>query len=292
MGSHGPAFAGNWRYPEEERSLGLRMLHSGRLGSEPGGRPKGPMCDAGWAFDIAAGIMAICKSCCRPARTWSMAETADAATPRLYGSNLRNSSLRRTGKSTRALWITNRRRLNTRIETHVALPVGLAEFGPADGVPWTLNGQSDPASDRRCGVGTLATRRRSALPPNGHIGGMVPKAGSTRRPYDYIWSFGTHRTAHSVAGHFGHGHRFRLLTEPIAMGLKRPSTCSALASSAGIEIAGGGPRSLYPVRFANGGYRETGEWVGSIRGLLEAVATLPSHAQGLGPRQAVLEALP
>ncbi len=42
----------------------------------------------------------------------------------------------------------------------------------------------------------------------------------------------------------------------------------------------------------NGWHRETGDFVGTIRALLEAGATLPEHAEELEPSEAVLEVLP
>jgi ankyrin repeat protein len=42
----------------------------------------------------------------------------------------------------------------------------------------------------------------------------------------------------------------------------------------------------------NGWHRDTGDYVGTIRALLEAGATLPPHAEELEPSEAVLEALP
>jgi hypothetical protein len=42
----------------------------------------------------------------------------------------------------------------------------------------------------------------------------------------------------------------------------------------------------------NGWHRETGDFVGTIRALLEAGATLPPHAEELEPSEAVLEVLP
>jgi hypothetical protein len=42
----------------------------------------------------------------------------------------------------------------------------------------------------------------------------------------------------------------------------------------------------------NGWHRDTGDYVGTIRALLEAGATLPPHAEDLEPSEAVLEVLP
>jgi hypothetical protein len=42
----------------------------------------------------------------------------------------------------------------------------------------------------------------------------------------------------------------------------------------------------------NGWHRETGDFVGTIRALLEAGATVPAHAEDLEPSEAVLEVLP
>jgi hypothetical protein len=42
----------------------------------------------------------------------------------------------------------------------------------------------------------------------------------------------------------------------------------------------------------NGWHRDTGDFVGTIRALLEAGATLPPHAEDLEPSEAVLEVLP
>jgi hypothetical protein len=42
----------------------------------------------------------------------------------------------------------------------------------------------------------------------------------------------------------------------------------------------------------NGWHRDTGDFVGTIRALLEAGATLPPHAEELEPSEAVLEVLP
>ena len=42
----------------------------------------------------------------------------------------------------------------------------------------------------------------------------------------------------------------------------------------------------------NGWHRDTGDFVGTIRALLEAGATLPPHAEKLEPSDAVLEVLP
>jgi hypothetical protein len=42
----------------------------------------------------------------------------------------------------------------------------------------------------------------------------------------------------------------------------------------------------------NGWHRDTGDYVGTVRALLEAGAILPPHAAELEPSDAVLEALP
>jgi len=43
---------------------------------------------------------------------------------------------------------------------------------------------------------------------------------------------------------------------------------------------------------ANGGHRDTGDFVATIRALIEAGATIPPHAAHLEPSEAVLELLP
>jgi ankyrin repeat protein len=195
-----------------------------------------------------------------------------------------------------------------------------------------------------------------------------PEAGGTI----YIWTLGSHRTAHSVARDFGHEDIFQLLMERTPEELKLALACELGDEAAFREFLSKHPDAAttlseadkkklpnaaqtnnteavrlmleagWPVdtpgeagatalhwagfhgnaemarqilRFhptlelksreytgtalswavygsGNGWHRETGDYVGTIRALLEAGATLPPHAADLEPSDAVLEVLP
>ncbi|HEV3149310.1 MAG TPA: ankyrin repeat domain-containing protein [Acidobacteriaceae bacterium] len=195
-----------------------------------------------------------------------------------------------------------------------------------------------------------------------------PRAGGTI----YIWTLGSHRTAHSVARDFGHEDIFQLLMERTPEELKLALACELGDEAAFREFLSKHPDAAttlseadksklpnaaqtnnteavrlmleagWPVdtpgemgatslhwagfhgnaemarqilRFhptlelksreyagtalswavygsGNGWHRETGDYVGTVRALLEAGATLPPHAEDLEPSDAVLEVLP
>ena len=195
-----------------------------------------------------------------------------------------------------------------------------------------------------------------------------PRAGGTI----YIWTLGSHRTAHSVARDFGHEDIFQLLMERTPEELKLALACELGDEAAFHEFLSKHPDAAttlseadksklpnaaqtnnteavrlmleagWPVdtpgemgatalhwagfhgnaemarqilRFhptlelksreyagtalswavygsGNGWHRETGDYVGTVRALLEAGATLPPHAEDLEPSDAVLEVLP
>jgi ankyrin repeat protein len=195
-----------------------------------------------------------------------------------------------------------------------------------------------------------------------------PRAGGTI----YIWTLGSHRTAHSVARDFGHEDIFTLLMERTPEELKLALACELGDEAAFREFLSKHPDAAttlseadksklpnaaqtnnteavrlmleagWPVdtpgemgatalhwagfhgnagmsrqilRFhptlelksreyagtalswavygsGNGWHRETGDYVGTIRALLDAGATLPPHAEDLEPSDAVLEVLP
>jgi hypothetical protein len=195
-----------------------------------------------------------------------------------------------------------------------------------------------------------------------------PRAGGTI----YIWTLGSHRTAHSVARDFGHEEIFQLLLartpEDLKLALacelgdeavfhefisKNPDAASMLSETdqrklpnaaqnnntkavrlmlqAGWPVDARGEMGATALHWAgfhgnaemtreilrfhpalelksneyagsalswavygsgNGWHRDTGDFVGTIRALLDAGATLPPHAEELEPSDAVLEALP
>jgi hypothetical protein len=195
-----------------------------------------------------------------------------------------------------------------------------------------------------------------------------PEAGGTI----YIWTLGSHRTAHSVARDFGHEDIFQLLMERTPEELKLTLACELgdeaafreflskhpdaattlseadkrklpnaaqtnnteavrLMLEAGWPVDTAGEMGATALHWAgfngnsgmarqilrfhptlelksreyagtalswavygsgNGWHRETGDFVGTIRALLEAGATLPPHAEDLEPSDAVLEVLP
>jgi len=195
-----------------------------------------------------------------------------------------------------------------------------------------------------------------------------PRAGGTI----YIWTLGSHRTAHSVARDFGHEDIFLLLMkrtpEELKLALacelgdeaafseflsKHPDAATTLSEADKSKLPNAaqtnnteavrlmleagwpvdtpgemGATSLHWAGFhgnaemarqilrfhptlelksreyagtalswavygsGNGWHRETGDYVGTVRALLEAGATLPPHAEDLEPSDAVLEVLP
>ncbi len=195
-----------------------------------------------------------------------------------------------------------------------------------------------------------------------------PRAGGTI----YIWTLGTHRTAHSVARDFGHEEVFQLLMERTPEDLKlalacelgdeavfheflsrSPDTARTLSEVEQRKLPGAaqnnntkavrlmleagwpvntpgemGATALHWAGFngnaemtreilrfhptlelktreyagtalawavygsGNGWHRDMGDFVGTIRALLEAGAALPPHAEELEPSEAVLEMLP
>jgi ankyrin repeat protein len=195
-----------------------------------------------------------------------------------------------------------------------------------------------------------------------------PRAGGTI----YIWTLGTHRTAHAVARDFGHEDVFELLMERTPEELKLSLACELgdetafrafqskhpdairtlsetdqqklpnaaqsnntaavrLMLGAGWPVDTPGEMGATALHWAgfngnaemtreilrfhpalelksreyagtalawavygsgNGWRRETGDYVGTIRALLDAGATLPRHAEELEPSDAVLEVLP
>ncbi|HEY2001782.1 MAG TPA: ankyrin repeat domain-containing protein [Acidobacteriaceae bacterium] len=195
-----------------------------------------------------------------------------------------------------------------------------------------------------------------------------PRAGGTI----YIWTLGSHRTAHSVARDFGHEDIFQLLMERTPEELKLALACELgdeaafreflseypdaaktlseadksklpnaaqtnnteavrLMLEAGWPVDTPGEAGATALHWAgfhgnaemtreilrfhptlelksreyagtalswavygsgNGWHRETGDYVGTIRALLEAGGTLPPHAESLEPSDAVLELLP
>jgi ankyrin repeat protein len=195
-----------------------------------------------------------------------------------------------------------------------------------------------------------------------------PRAGGTI----YIWTLGSHRTAHSVARDFGHEDIFQLLMERTPEELKlslacelgdeaafreflskHPDAATTLSEAAKSKLPnaaqtnnteavrlmleagwpvdtpgemgatalhwagfhGNAEMARQILRFhptlelksreyagtalswavygsGNGWHRETGDYVGTVRALLEAGATLPPHAEDLEPSDAVLEVLP
>jgi ankyrin repeat protein len=195
-----------------------------------------------------------------------------------------------------------------------------------------------------------------------------PQAGGTI----YIWTLGSHRTAHTVARAFGHEDVFALLMERTPEELKlalacelgdegvfheflakHPDAAKALSEAdqrklpnaaqnnntqavrlmleAGWPVDAQGDAGATALHWAgfhgnaemareilrfhpalelksrdyagtalswtvygsgNGWHRETGDYVGTVRALLDAGATMPPHAQDLEPSDAVLELLP
>jgi hypothetical protein len=195
-----------------------------------------------------------------------------------------------------------------------------------------------------------------------------PQAGGTI----YIWTLGSHRTAHTVARAFGHEDVFALLMERTPEELKlalacelgdegvfheflakHPDAAKALSEAdqrklpnaaqnnntqavrlmleAGWPVNALGDAGATALHWAgfhgnaemareilrfhpalelksrdyagtalswtvygsgNGWHRETGDYVGTVRALLDAGATMPPHAQDLEPSDAVLELLP
>jgi hypothetical protein len=199
-----------------------------------------------------------------------------------------------------------------------------------------------------------------------------PKQDSRAGGTIYIWTLGTHRTAHSVARDFGHEDIFQLLIERTPEDLKLSLACELgdeavfheflsqhpdaaktltetdqrklpnaaqtnntkavrlmLETGWSVDTPGEmGATALHWAGFngnaemareilrfrpalelksreyagtalawavygsGNGWHRDSGDYVGTIRALLEAGATLPAHAQELEPSDAVLEMLP
>ena len=199
-----------------------------------------------------------------------------------------------------------------------------------------------------------------------------PKQGARAGGTIYIWTLGSHCTAHSVARDFGHEDVFRLLMERTPEDLKLALACELgdrtifqeflsknpdaaktlseadqqklpnaaqtnntqavrLMLQAGWHVDTPGEAGATALHWAgfhgnaemareilqfhptlelksrdyegtalswavygsgNGWHRDTGDFVGTIRALLDAGATLPAHAQELHPSDAVLDMLP